>query len=183
MKRCRSTAGFTMIELIVALTLLAFITTLTMNYVNFSSRAVENLSVRLLSDFTNLEAGFSSYSYDKGTDVVDSNANGEYLDEATLVPVYAFVPKISTGFDAGYGVSGFSLRKRTGQAAPNNGFFICARASVSGADATEFLAIKDIASKTAATKFYYNTACPETANMADPAGAATVYTTYWLSRY
>ena len=148
----------------------------TMVVSNFNAVGVfsANASDDLVSSIGSIQSAYNSYQQDK-------SAVPTGLADSSFIPQYLFIPRPATGFDGTYGISGYVLAYMTGQASPNNGTYVCARANVNGNDST-FQAITKAAAKLSADKFFYNTSCPATANMTTPAGAATVYVTSWITR-
>jgi len=171
----RNNLGFTMVELLFSLTLIAFVIGLSVSAVNFKSRSADNTETELVGAFSSIEAATQNYLHDKS-----SYPTG--LTDASFVPVYLFPPRAPSVFDRTYGVSGFSMARQTGQASPNNGYYVCAKVSVDNATDYKFEAIKQVAARVSVNKFFYNTACPALTNAADPAGATTLYPTYWITR-
>lgn len=166
----------------VAVTILAFIISIVVSQVNFSDRTVSNLATSMKSSFSQIELAFVTYANDKNQ-YPTMTTNG--LSDTTFVPIYLYVPPMTQNFDsdgANY-VNGWMLKERTGQSAPNNGVYICAKATVSGATDSKFRAIKQLATDLPSGKYFYNSACPATSNAADPGGSTTLYPTYWITRY
>lgn len=168
--------GFTLIEILVVLALVGMLIAITTGLLNYSGWMVNSESSDLVGSFESIDTAYLNYVNDKNTAPTG-------LNDATFVPTYLFPPIAPSGFDRSYGVSGFNLGSQTGQAAPNNGDYVCARAIVSGAGATEYKAIKAAALSMPSLKFFYNTSCPSVSNMADPGGTATVYVTNWFTRW
>lgn len=170
-----SKSGFTLIEILIAMTLLSVMVAITVTAVNYSSNVSAATSGQLMAEFNDIESAFNQYMSEK-------NAAPSGLGDSTFAPTYLFVPQVPNGFDNTYGTTGFNLAQATGQASPNNGWYICTKVAVTGAADNNYIAIKKIASQLSTQKFFYNTSCPATTNMADPSGAATVYTSYWIMR-
>lgn len=167
--------GFTLIEVLVAVTLMSTLVIISASYLNFTTAIVASQSTRLLAAFTEIETDFNRYFSEK-------NATPTGLTDSTFVPVYLFVPVAPDGFDITYGVTGFTLTQITGQTSPNNGWVICSKIAVTGSTDTNYSAVKKVATQVSAQKYFYNTSCGATSNMADPSGAATVYPNYWILR-
>lgn len=171
----RNSNGFTLVEILVSLSLMAFAISLTVNAMNFSSRAADNIESELISSFSSIEASTQNYFNDK-------SAYPTGLADATFVPVYLFVPMAPSSYDRAYGVSGFYMAKRTGQSSPNNGYYICTKVTVDNASDYRFIAMKQVSSRLSASKYFYNSTCPAITNAADPTIATTLYPTYWITR-
>lgn len=167
--------GFTLIELMITIAIIIFLTSVMVASVNFGNQAATNVATQLKSDFAAIEMSFNRYSNDK-------NAYPTGLADASFVPVYLTPPVCPSGFDTTYATSGYVLTQVTGQPSPNNGYFICTRVNVSGPSDSKFQGIKIAAAQLPPLKFFYNTVAGATSNMVDPAAAATVYVTYWLMR-
>lgn len=172
----RNHRGFTLIEMLLVITLIGGVLAILSTGLRWGERHAEQVASQLMSDFAAIESAVLSYEEDK-------NSYPAGLGDATFAPAYIFPPVVPTGFYTAYGVSGYNLDLRSGQPAPDNGYYICAKVSVPKATDAKYRAIKLVAGKIATSKFFYNTACPADSDMADPAGAATVYATYWITRY
>lgn len=168
--------GFTLIEILIAVTLLSVATALLLGTVNYQDRAARNTADKITTDFGAIEAAFNNFYADK-------SGYPTGLGDVTFVPLYLFVPKAPSTYDGTYGTNGYNLGLRTGQASPNNGYYLCAKASVTGAADTNWLATTYIGQRLSPNKYFVNTSCPATTNMAAPGGAATIYLTIWLTRY
>ncbi|MCL5237741.1 MAG: prepilin-type N-terminal cleavage/methylation domain-containing protein [Nitrospirae bacterium] len=167
--------GFSLVELIIALALLSTIAAIVYNVVNPNLWQVTGLSARIRSDFMQMEMGVTNYY----------SAAGSYpasLSDNTFVPQYLTPPSVASTFDATYGTGGYLLAQQTGQASPNNGYYLACRVTVTGTQDPNYKAIKQVAANLSVQKFFYNTSVPAVSNMGDPAGNATVYLTYWLTR-
>lgn len=171
----RNNKGFTLVELMVVITLIAFVVAISVNYTNYDDRAARNNASKLIADFTTVEGNVGVYQAEKGIYPTG-------LTDASFVPSYLFVPIPPTSWDVSYGTSGYFLAQRTGQAAPNNGYYVCAKTTITGATDTNWLAMGYVAEKLSSNKFFYNTSCPATVNMGAPGGAVTLYATYWITR-
>lgn len=176
MKSTIKNKGFTLVEVIVAITLVSMLIAVSMSKFNFGSKISDNTATEMIAALSEIETSYGLYLQDK-------NASPTGLGDATFVPVYLMIPKVATGFDGAYSTGGFNLAERTGQAAPNNGWYIASRVAVTGVSDTRWNAILNMSSRLPSTKFFYNTTVPAVTNMAAPAGAATVYATYWITRY
>ena len=172
----RNNNGFMLMDFLIALGLAGALLTIAVNFVDFSSISADRTKSSLLSSFTYIESAALNYQNEKG-------AMPTSLTDNTFVPIYLHPPKAPTGFDGSYGVDGFNMALRTGQASPDNGYYVCAVVSVTDASDPRFVGIKRLSESLSSSKYFYSTACPATTNIADPAGAATVYATYWLTRY
>ena len=160
--------GFTLVEIMVALALLGMAVGIMINAFNMKDATSANIATRVMNDMNSIEMAFNNYLSDKG-EYPDCATNG--LADTNFAPAYIFPPKPPTGFS-------YLLKKTTTQ------YYICGTIAVSGATDPDFLALKtNIPLHAPIGKFFYNTsACPFTANMADPAGAATVNFTYYFIR-
>ena len=167
--------GFTLIEILIAMTIMTVLISLSVAAINYNSNIVNNTANELLSKVSDIEAAFNQY-------VADKNNPPTGLTDATFTPTYLFTPLAPTGYDQTYGTSGFTLAQRTGQASPDNGWYVCAKVTVPNSGDPKFQALKKIATMVSPQKFFYNTSCPATTTMADPAAAATIYPVYWIMR-
>jgi prepilin-type N-terminal cleavage/methylation domain-containing protein len=170
-----SKKGFTLIEILIAMTLLSLLVAVSISALNYNNNVVAGIANDLMSKLSDIESGFNMY-------VNEKNIPPTGLSDTTFAPTYIFAPVAPQGFDATYGTNGFNLAQRTGQTSPNNGWYVCAKVAVSDATDLKYLAIKQVASKVSPQKYFYNTSCPATTNMTDPVAAATVYSSYWISR-
>lgn len=175
MQLIRKNNGFTLIEILISITLLTVLILISASYMNYNPMLISSEANQLMSGYADIEGAFNRY-------VSEKNANPTGLTDATFVPIYLFVPMPPGAFDTTYGTSGYTLTQVTGQTSPNNGWVICNKIGVSGATDLNYLAVKKAASSLSAQKYFYNTSCGATSNMADPGAAATVYTNYWISR-
>lgn len=176
MKHFNKNRGFTLVEIMLALTLVTLASVLLMGVVNYSDRTARNNASQITTAFAAIESAVNRYWNDK---------NGVYptgLTDSTFVPTYLFIPALPASFDATYGTNGFYFGQQTGQASPNNGYYVCARANVTGASDPNWLTAGFIGNYLSAQKYFYNTSCPATSNMGAPAGATTVLYTMWLTR-
>lgn len=158
--------GFTLVEMLVALTLLAGVIAILVSSLNLKNSSANNIASKVMSDMNAIEIGFTNYAQDK-------NTYPSGLTDATFVPSYLFPPSPPENFGA------YSL------ASSGSSYYICGSVSVAGANDNSYLALKNYVNvKAPQSKFYYNTtACPQTASMAsDPSGAATINFTYYLTR-
>lgn len=168
--------GFTLVEILVCMTILAIMISLMFGIVNYSNQTVNNNAAKVTNDFGAIEAAFVNYFSVKGTYPAS-------LTDATFVPIYLFTPKAPTSFDTTYGTNGYFLASQTGQASPNNGYYICAKLTAASSSDPLWLTLTTIGQTLSAQKFFYNTACPATSNMAAPSSATVIYPTIWLTRY
>ena len=152
MGKCNNN-GFTLIEILIALTIMTMLIGLSVSAINYSSNLVNNTSNELLSKMGDIESAFNQYSTDK-------NAPPAGLTDATFAPTYLFVPNTPVGFDQAYGTNGFNLAQRTGQASPDNGWYICTKTSITDQNDMKYQAIKKMASNLSPQKFFYASACP-----------------------
>ena len=172
----RHNSGFSVIEILIAIMLISAIVAMSISKLNLTNNQASVVSSDLLSGYSDLESAFGLYFSDKA-------AYPTGLADTTFVPLYLMVPKAPNGFDTAYGVSGYLLALRTGQASPNNGYYLATRVTVSNANDVNWKGILTAASKLPSTKFYYNTTVPAITNMAAPAASTVVYVTYWINRY
>lgn len=175
MKTLLSKNGFTLIEILIAMTIMTILISLSVASINYNSNVINNTSNELLSKMGDIEAAYNQYMADK-------NSPPSGLSDSSFTPAYLFTPVAPTGYDTSYGTNGFTLAQRTGQASPNNGWYVCAKTTVSGIEDPKYQAMKKIAALVSPQKYFYNTSCPATSNMADPSAAATVYSNYWIMR-
>lgn len=167
--------GFSLVELMLCITVMGLLTVMMGSKINWSPWKISGISGQLIGDFSSIEAGFRNYWDEKG--VYPAN-----LSDATFVPGYLFVPIAPSVFDTAYGVSGYLLGQQTGQPSPNNGYYICAKVVVANAEDPRYRALEKVAEQMSMNKFFYGAACPAVANVAVPAGATTIYPTYWITR-
>lgn len=167
--------GFTLIEVLIVVALLTSLIGMSISMVNWEQQAAQNTSNELASKFADIESAFNQYTADKNTQPTG-------LTDTTFTPIYLFTPHAPKGFDAAYGTNGFVLAHQTGQASPNNGWHICSKVTVTGANDSKYIALKNLSTSLSLQKYFYNTACPSNSNMADPGGAATIYSVYWITR-
>jgi len=166
--------GFTITEVLVAMTVLSALVALSTTNINSSKYAVETISGGLMAAFSDISLSMTNYQNEK-----NSMPNG--LSDSTFVSYYIFPPTAPDGFDKTYGVYGYNLALQTGQVSPNNGWYVCAKTTVSGANDVKWLAIKQTATNLSPQRFFYNTSCPTRTNMANPASSTTVYVTNWIT--
>lgn len=169
--------GFTLIELLVVITLLATIMAIMVSSKSMSNYAASNTANKIGSDLALIQNGATTYNTDK-------NAYPTGMTDATFVPTYLFAPMVPAGWDATYGTNGYFMGLQSGQATPNNGEYVCARANnVGSAVDLNWLAATLITQQYAPTQYYVNTSCMAVANMAAPVIPTTVYITFWITRY
>lgn len=155
--------GFTVVELLIAITILSFLIATAVSVVNYKKDAVTQTASKILSDLEAIEMAFTNYNTDK-------NAYPASLVDATFVGgKYLFVPVPPDGF-AAYTMSSDAT-----------GYYVCTNASVTGTTDYKYEAFTKILTKAPADKAFKNTVCPATAN-ADPAYPAALYLTYWIFR-
>lgn len=184
MKNGENRKGFTVIELLIAITLLGLVIALTISAVNWKSSKAADIATKLGADFTSIEMAFSLYQ----------NNTGSYptgLSDTNFVPAYLFPPKgDSTVVDTTWQQNGYYLGQQTGQATPNNGYFVCTKLGVANSSDVRYIALAtNMNGQSPSSKFYFNTSdCSSnggaaTTNMSAPSGATTIYAVYWLTRY
>lgn len=166
--------GFTFLEVLVSLSILSALLVLATTNVSSEKYTVETISGGLLAGFSDISLSLNNYQSDK-------NAMPTGLTDATFLSWYIYPPTAPNGFDTSYGVNGFNLAHQTGQPSPANGWYICAKTTVSGSRDVKWQAITQTAQNLSTEKFFYNTACPARSNMAAPGGATTVYVTNWIT--
>lgn len=166
--------GFTFLEILVALSILSALLVLSTTNMNSEKFGVETISGGLMSGFSDISLSISNYQAEKNTMPTG-------LDDPSFVSWYIYPPSAPNGFDQSYGVNGFQLAHRTGQPSPENGWYVCAKATVSGPTDVKWQAITQTAQNLSAERFFYNTTCPARSNMAAPGGTSTVYVTNWIT--
>jgi prepilin-type N-terminal cleavage/methylation domain-containing protein len=172
----RGCRGFTMVELLISLVLFGVLIALAVNAYNFTLPVKQNIASHLLSDCSTIEMAFVSYNNDKNTYPTG-------MTDSSFVPVYLHAPIAPEGFDTAYGKSGYTLAKQTGQASPNNGWYICTKVTVDNSDDPKWQAMSIIDEKVSKDKFFYGSACPALSNASAPSSPTTIYPTIWLTRY
>lgn len=187
MKKIADRRGFTIIELLIALSILGLVLSLTISAVNWKDRRATDLSTELMGHFTSIELAASLYNN-------NTNTYPASLADASFVPSYLFPPKAPQGFDRAFGNAtgggGYHLGQQTGQTTTsNNGYFICAKVTVDNSSDARFVALQKVKEKTPTGKFFYNSTndCTTTglaplSDMAAPSGTTTIYLAYWLTR-
>lgn len=169
-----SNSGFTLVEVLVAIALTIAVIAITTDHTPFVALQSFTVSTDLGSDIGLFQSTLINFQ----------NALGTYptgLGDPTYVTAYLNPPPAPIGFDQSYGTSGFILAQ-SGLPSPNNGYYLCARAFVSGASSAVYQGIKTTGARLSSSQYCWNTSCPATTTMADPVGAATVYPTYWFKR-
>ena len=164
--------GFTLLELTVVIMILGILIAITTDKSNISNAVTNSNQANIVSTFVAIESSFNDYYSAK-------SAYPTGLADATFVPSYLTPPRPPTGFDTTYGTGGILLANQTGQPVNQNGHYISLKTSVTGQDII-WNSIAAAGAKLPATKFFYNTTAPALTNMTAPAGAATVYLTYWI---
>ncbi len=174
--------GFTLIELIIVITILAFVISLLIPVFNINMSNIQKKQIhsKLLGNFMSIESAFNNYMVDKNAYPVASGTPANMLNDNSFVPSYLMIPSPPDGFDTTYGLNGFLVNAKTD--ANPKGYYICAKVDVTGSSDLKYIAIKEISQKVSQGKYYYNTTCPAGANMADPTGAVSIYPTYWILR-
>lgn len=180
MNRLRNEKGFTLIEVMITVILLTALVAMSVKSYNTGSSLVDSSASNLMGAMGDIETNFGLYLSDKNQTPTSTTLTG--LTDTTFVPTYLMVPNTVQRFDATYGTSGYVLAQQTGQPVGNNGWYIASKVAVTGSTDISWLAISKAASKLSLNKFFYNTTVPALTNMAAPAGAATVYVTYWITR-
>lgn len=156
-------SGFTVIELLVALSVLIFIIAISVSAFNFGDRATKNTATDLLNSFTAIETAVNNYQLDKG-------AYPSGMSDSTFVPTYLFTPRPPDSFNA------YALANTSGS------YYICATTSAAvGALDTGYKALDTVASKLSTDKFFVNNVCGATTSLA-PTGSTAMSGTYWLNR-
>lgn len=186
-------SGFTLIELVIAMTLLALAVSLSISAVNYGDRAKSDVANELISRLSAIEGAFNLYYADKSTYPVTTAGNTykDALNDTSFVPQYLFIPPASKAFLGTWtvigsetgGTLGWMVGLKTGAAAPNNGYYVCAKAADATVEATDltYMAVLDAAGKMSSNKMFYGASCPVVANTA--ASGGVLYVTYWLTRY
>lgn len=187
MKKITDKNGFTIIELLIALSILGLVLSLTISNVNWKDRKAADMSTELMGHLTSMELAVSLYF---------NNTNGypTGLGDTAFVPSYLFAPRAPVGFDRTFGVGGYYLGQQTVDATTsNNGHYICGSVTLTtGATDARYVALTKVAEKTPTGKFYY---APTSATVdcltdgkvplaigAAPAATDTIHYVYWLTR-
>jgi prepilin-type N-terminal cleavage/methylation domain-containing protein len=162
--RIKANNGFTVVELLIAVTILAFLVAAAISTINFQRDAVRQTASKLMSDFSAIEMAFTNYS-------ISRNAFPASLTDPTFVGgVFLFVPTPPEGF-AAYTMSSNA-----------SGYFLCTSAQVSGTADARFESIIEAQARAPVGKTFRNTICPAATN-ADPASfPAILHFTYWIFR-
>ncbi len=174
-KRLMSNTGFTMIELVVVVTLLALIIAIVVPLVNvnMAENKKKTLQSRLISDFTAMESALGFFVTTKN-DYPTHASN--LLSDTNFVPSFLMPPKVSSELDTSYGVNGYLMFKN------DSGYYVCVKTPAVTSSSEVFKTIKDLALNYP-NKIYYNTTCPSSSNMTDPDTATQVIVTYWMVRF
>lgn len=173
----KANRGFTLIEVVIVIVLIGIAATIAVMSINLAPIDAKGAAAQVKSDLATIEIAMASYNQ-------RYNNFPAGLTDATFVPAYLMPPRINALFDSAYGTNGYQIDSRTGQPAGQNGYFVLIHTTVTGATDEKFLALKKLAAQLPPTKFYYNTtAPPAVSNMADPAGGAAIFGTYWVTRY
>lgn len=182
MEKIADRRGFTIVELLIALSILGLVLSLTISAVNWKDRKATDLATELMGHFTSMELAVSLYNN-------NTNTYPASLADANFVPSYLFPPKAPQGFDRTFSTDGYYLGQQTGQAtSSNNGYFICAMVTVDNSSDARFVALTKVKEKTPTGKFFYNTTNCTTngsaplSDIAAPSGTTTIYLAYWLTR-
>jgi len=175
----RRLLGFTVFELIVVIVVLSVLVGILVNFLDFTGYEKKKRVNKLLSDFFLIESAVQQYRVVTNSELVDSNGNGELLDESSLVPAYLFVPRVVQGFDSSYGVNGYSLKRYYDGNTGREGYYICVRASVSSTNDLTYQVMLEVQNVTAQGKVFINNTCGATSNYFT---TGTVYETYWIYR-
>lgn len=171
--------GFTFFELLVVITVLSAIVVILINFLDFTGYEKKKRVDKLLSDFFLIESAVQQYRVATNSELVDSNSNGELLDESSFVPAYLFVPKVVQGFDSAYGISGYSLKRYYDSNTGREGYYVCVRASISSTNDLVYQVMLEVQNATAQGKVFINNTCGATSNYFT---TGTVYETYWIYR-
>jgi len=172
----RKNQGFTLVELLVVVTLLSGVMVIMLGSGSFQNWSAQNAAARITSDFSTIENAFIDYNADK-------NAYPASLTDPTFSPQYLFAPQVPNGWDNAYGTYGYVMGHQTGQVSPNNGYYVCVRANgVAGASDQKWQTMLLMGQQYSPAKYFINTSCPSVSNMTAPAFPSTVYATLWLTR-
>lgn len=173
MSLLKNDKGFTLMELMVVLSVLVILGTIVKDNTNNTPTLINTNSSAIMSSLVAVESSLNDYF----------NVHNTYptaMDDSTFVPAFCTPPRVITGFDTTYGSNGILFANQTGQPAGQNGHYIAMRATVKGGQSIIWNAIVAAASKMPLYKCYYNTSAPANTNMAAPGGTTTVYLTCWI---
>lgn len=93
-------SGFTLIEIMVALVIMAGMLVYMVNNVPITNFSSKNLANKLKSDLTSIELAYNNYILDHGSLPADSDSDGSVLDD--LGSAYIFPPMVPKGFTGEY---------------------------------------------------------------------------------
>jgi prepilin-type N-terminal cleavage/methylation domain-containing protein len=157
-------AGFTIIELLVAVTILGFLVAASISVINFRQDAVRQTASKITSDMSSIEMAFTNYS-------ISRNAFPTGLTDPTFVGgVFLFVPTPPDGFTP------YTMSSNA------DGFFICTSATVSGTADFRYQSILRVQSNSPQGKSFRNTICPAITNVDPATFPATLHFTWWIFR-
>jgi prepilin-type N-terminal cleavage/methylation domain-containing protein len=179
--------GFTVIELLIALSILGLVLSLTISAVNWKDRKATDISTELMGHFTSMELAVSLYHN-------NTSAYPVSLADANFVPSYLFPPKAPVSFDRAFGNAtgggGYYLGQQTTGIA--KGYFLCAHVTgIADSSDAKFIALTMVKEKTPTGKFFYNTGICTTDGSAEAAAdiapasvspTTDIYLVYWLTR-
>lgn len=156
-------AGWTIIELLIALSVMLLVIGLTVNTVNFGDRKSRDIATTLMNAFVATEVASNNYLLEKG-----DRPTG--LSDSTFVPTYLFTPKQPDGFNA------YTL------ANTSSNYYVCATTTaVVVANEFAYKALEEVRNRVSTDKYFVNPTCGATTNLA-PTGSTTMSGTYWLTR-
>lgn len=159
--------GHTLLEVCFVLGIVGFLIAVSLSGMNFGSSGEDTAINKYLINVSTIELAYNTYIAEKRTALVDTNGNGNMLDELSS---YVFPPSVPSGFDSTYG---YVLNTSAGQV------YICSRSQISGSGDANVNTLKGIKSKLAAGKFYYADTCPSTTDAVLDT-AKTVYSVTYI---
>jgi len=172
-RKLRDYRGYSLLEILAAITILSLLAAFTVQHINASAYIAADIADQFMTAYSDISISLNNYQNAK-------NASPTGLSDPTFAQYYIYPPVAPTGFDTTYGVTGFNLAYQTGQPSPNNGWYVCSKVTVTGANDARFQALKLIATKLSSKRFSYNTSCPSISNASDPTGTTTLFATNWI---
>ncbi len=170
--------GFSILEVIIVLSLLLLTTSLTISYLDITRPTQAKYESMLATHFSSLEAAIKNYADSKGTYPDDNTTNGLIVNSTNfpdLVPGFimpAAPPEGVTGY--------YYNRENTGSGSLRDMYlYVFANTDASTA---YYKAFKSLAAQYP-EKVFCNTSHGVQSNMSsDPSSTTTVYLTWWIKR-